>query len=206
MKKSIHSIVSLSALSILLLCHWGSNNESNDSIVGGGKKPDVNFYGTVIDNTGTTVQANSITISGMYRQIPVYLEPKDLTQKEYNPSDNIARIDLAEISKISIENPEKLYTFLNRSYIEIHILSNDGVTTNKYMIETSKKIFFDEVNESGPIEREVSLTALQEVNIKGYTQQKKESQKPSSSQKVNPESDKYNSNTFHEKSVGIQGL
>jgi hypothetical protein len=168
MKRSIKQNLALNTLGILLLCNWGNNDEKTDALVGGGKKPEVNFYGTVIDNTGTTVNANDITISGMYRQIPVYLEPKDLTQKDYNPADNIARLDLAEISKISIENPEKLYTFLNRTYIEIHVLSNDNKTTNKYIIETSKKVLFDEVNESGPIEREVALTALQEVNVKGY--------------------------------------
>ena len=174
MKSAQKQLLALNTLGIILLCHWGNNNESNTSVTGDGKKPDINFYGTVVDNTGTSVKANDITIGGMYRQIPVYVKPKNLNQKDYNPADNIARLDLAEISQISIGDPEKIYTFVNRTYIEIHVLSNDKKTTNTYIIETTKKLFFNEANESGPIEREVALNALQEVNIRGYKEPEKE--------------------------------
>ncbi len=177
MKRTIKHTVALNTIGILLLCHWGNNDEASTSVAGGGKKPAVNFYGTVMDNTETSVGAEYITISGLYSQFPVYYIPKNLNHKDYNPADNMARLDLAEISKISIPDPEKIYTFLNRTYLEIHVLSNDNVTTNTYIIETGKKIFFDEINESGPIEREIALTALKEVNIKGYKETAKETDK-----------------------------
>ncbi len=156
-------------LSLLLLAGWGTKDDNETLIAGAGKKPSVNFYGTVIDNTHAGVQAQYINLGGLYRQVPVYLIPKDLHKKDYNPADNIARIDLAEISQIKISDSEKLYTFSGRTYIEIEIVSNDKKTTNTYMVESSKKIYFDELNESGPIERELMLTAVQEVNIEGYT-------------------------------------
>ena len=184
MKITTQQTLALNALGILLLCHWGTNNESNDSLVGGGKKPDVNFYGSIIDNTGTTVQAQNITISGMYKQIPVYLKPQNLTQKDYNPADNIAFLDLAEIGTIASQNSEHIYTFLNRPYIEITIVSKDGITTNMYLIETNKKIHFDEVNQSGPIEREIAFTALHEINLTGYQQAIKEAEQPTKSIRV----------------------
>ncbi len=174
MKRTVKQAIVLNTLGILLLCHWGTSNESNDSLVGGGKKPDVNFYGAVVDNTGTTVQAQNITISGMYKQIPVYLKPQNSTKKDYNPSDNSAFLDLAEISRIASENSEHIYMFLNRPYIEITVISKNTVTTNHYLIETNKKIRFDEVNQSGPIEREIAFTALHEITLNGYQEAIKE--------------------------------
>lgn len=155
-------------ITILICCNWGSKDESGTQLTGDGKKPEINFFGTILDNTGSLVKAENITIARMFRQIPVYMKPKDVTITSYNPAENIARLDLAEISKISIENPETIYNFLNRPYIEITVLSDNMATENTYIIETSKKVFFDEKNESGPIEREIALTALHEITILGY--------------------------------------
>lgn len=152
-----------------LCCNWGSKDDaSGGPVTGGGRKPDVNVYGMVQDNTGNIVRVENILIGSRYNQIPVYLKPQDLTQKNYNPSENVARLDLAEISKIYIENRDTIYSFSNRPYLEITVLSNDNTTINKYIVETSKKVTFDEVNDSGPIEREVSMLALHELIIQGY--------------------------------------
>lgn len=162
--------------SLLILGGWGTKEDDVTSVAGGGKKPSVNFYGTIIDNTETAVSAQYITIGGKYKQFECYPIPKDLGKKDYNPADNIARLDLAEIAQINIPDPEKTYLFSGRSYLEIQVVSNDQQTVNTYMIESGKKIYFDEINESGPIERELVLSAVKQITIEGYTAAQPEKQ------------------------------
>ena len=166
MKKHFRKNMALNTLGILLLCNWGNNDEENVGIAGG-KKPDVDFYGTIKDNTESVVDVQYITIAGLYRQIPVYCVPQDLTKQDYNPTSNVARLDLSEIQKILVEQ-EKIIVFGGKNYIAITVVSNDGVTKNNYLLESGKKVYCDQMNNSGPIEREIALTAIKEVVINGY--------------------------------------
>lgn len=157
------------ALGAFLLCANFSMDQSGGEVTGGGVKPIVNFKGTITDNTDKKFGVEHISISGLYKQIPVYAVPLNLKNSDYNPTINTVRLDLAEINKITVPNPETLLTFKNRTYIIIDVYSNNAPNTkNNYLIENSKKVLCDEVNQAGPIERELQFSAIKEITINGY--------------------------------------
>jgi hypothetical protein len=183
--------LSLAALAFVLLSQFSAQ----DSTVSGGAKPAVNFYGTVTD-LRETFKAQNITLDRLYKAIPAYQQPPlstahirdtdesmkslaDDIQKEkssydrsYDPADNITRLDLSEISKITISPNQKTQKFGNREYIVIEVISKDSEKSkNAYMIEADKRLFFDQINSAGPIEKEIKLRSLVEINIDGYKQQ-----------------------------------
>ncbi len=157
------------ALGAFLLCANFSMDQSGGEVTGGGVKPIVNFKGQITDNTEKTFQVENISISGLYKQIPVYAVPSNLKDSEYNPTVNTIRLDLAEIKKITVLNPETLLTFKNRTYIVIDVYSNNAPDTkNSYLMENSKKVLCAEVNPAGPIERELQFSAIREIVIDSY--------------------------------------
>ena len=159
----------LLALSALLLCAQLSMDSDDKSISGGGLKPDVNFTGVIQDNTGKKFKASNITISGLYKQIPMYQKPTDIQDSSYNPSINMIRLDLAEVSKIEVPHPDDIHIFQDRKYMIIEVYSkNAAQTKNVYLIENSKKVLCREINSSGPIERELGFAAIQIMTITGY--------------------------------------
>ena len=92
--------------------------------------------------------------------------------RSYDPSDNITRLDLSEISKITISPNQKNQKFGNREYIVIEVISKDTEKSkNAYMIEADKRLFFDQINSAGPIEKEIKLRSIVEITIDGYKQQ-----------------------------------
>jgi hypothetical protein len=160
--------VALAATAFLLCVNW-SMDQDNASVSGGSIKPMVNFKGTVQDNTGKKFEADHITISGLYKQVPVYPKPTNMKDDEYNPTINTVRLDLAEVSKISVPNPNDMHLFNNRKYVEIEVYSKDAPQSkNSYLIENSKKVLCDQVNQAGPIERELAFPAIQEIAITHY--------------------------------------
>lgn len=170
--------------SVVLLINWSGQ----DSSMQGTPKPAINFYGTVQDNTKTEpFPAQNITIGGQYRQIPVHPLPQtDVKNPSYDPNINTVRLDFAEISKISVPNPHTKYTFKNREYIMIEVESNDTqATKNVYILELTKKLYCDQVNPAGPIERELSFEAVEMISFEGHRTQDIET-KNSSFQKSKP--------------------
>lgn len=176
MKKHIH--ISYALLS-LVLCAQFSLDQDNASVSGKSVKPAVDFMGSITDNSGKTFKAQNITISGLYKQIPVFEKPKDMHDTSYKPSINIIRLDLSEISRIHVPHPESTFIFDSRNYIEIDVFSHDPKKTkNSYLIENSKKILCEEINGAGPIERELQFSALVDLTITTYMQQKKDDKNP----------------------------
>lgn len=160
--------IALATTAFLLCINWGMD-EGNQSVSGGGIKPAFNFTGTVQDNTGRTFKATHITISGLYKQVPVYAVPKDMKDDNYNPTINTIRLDLSEVGRIVVPHPDDVHLFDNRKYIEIevHSQTETGKTSvaSHYLIEKSKKVLCEQVNAAGPIERELSFAAIQHINI-----------------------------------------
>ena len=159
--------LSLAVVAFILLCQFSAQ----DSTVSGGAKPAVNFYGSVTD-LRETFKAQNITLDRLYKAIPTYQQaPTDATIA-YDPSDNITRLDLSEISKITISPNQKTQKFGNREYIVIEVISKDTEKSkNAYMIEADKRLFFDQINSAGPIEKEIKLRSIVEIAIDGYKQQ-----------------------------------
>jgi hypothetical protein len=157
--------LSLATFAFLLLPHFSSQDSKS------GGKPNVNFYGTVTD-LRETFKAQNITIDRLYKAIPAYQQPPLDATIAYDPADNITRLDLSEISKIMISPNQKKQKFGNREYIVMEVLSNGKDNTkNSYIIEADKRVFFDQVNSAGPIEKEIKLSSIVEISIEGYKQQ-----------------------------------
>lgn len=193
----IYVRLSYAAAAFILLPHFSSQ----DSTVSGGAKPAVNFHGKVTD-LRENFKAENITIDRLYKAIPTYQQPplkekavsptaketastelstlestektelKPAAPRPYDPTDNVTRLDLAEISKIAMSPDQTPQRFGSRDYIVIDVYSNDtGKTKNSYMIEADKKLFFDQVNPAGPIEKEIKLRSVVSIEIDGYKQQ-----------------------------------
>jgi len=153
-----------------LIC---ANFSSQDSTIAGGEKPPINFYGKLTDSTGETYQVENITISNMYRQVPVYKEPTD---KGTDPSINITRLDFIEIYSISVPHPNQVLSFNNRQYVKLEITSRDANhTKQEYIIEKSKRIICDEINTAGAIEKDLAFQAVDTLVFEGHkaTEEKK---------------------------------
>jgi hypothetical protein len=142
---------------------------SNESSINGSGKPSVNFFGIITDDSHNTHEAHNITISGIYKQIPVYAIPP---KQSFNPERNVSRVDLSEIKELHVPHLDggaKLHSFANKQYVEIQITYNDEKrTATTYIIERSRKVRFDKVNQAGSIESELSIEALDTLKINGY--------------------------------------
>ena len=157
------SRVVVASLAFVVLAQFSSDT----STTGGKEKHSINFYGTLIDSQGATYDVDNISISGLYKQIPVYQKPEN---HNVNPDINKSRIDLAEVYAIKMPGTEPIITKFNkREYVDIIIISNDASKTEyRYIIELSRKIYCDQLNDAGPIEKEISFQALNKLTIKGY--------------------------------------
>ena len=173
--------LSIAVLSFVLCAQFGSQ----DNGLHGGGKPKVNFYGTITDSSDKTFEAENIVVEGLYKQIPVYQVPPKTISSSYDPSDNVARLDLAEIGRITIDYEQPILTIKNRKYLIITVFSKKSSKAqlggaslsshknsliNDYLIEADKRLNCDESNLAGPIEKEIRFKALKEVVIKGYKQ------------------------------------
>lgn len=152
----------LGCVGVLLFCAQFS---SHKSIGTHADRPAVNVYGTVVDGDQRHYDVEYITIAGKFSDIAVYKEPE---QTERNPDENKAFLDLRDIYQIRTVSPEKL-KFNNRDYIKIEVVSHDANRTKReYIIEYFKRVFCNERNEAGPLQREFSFAALGTITIAGY--------------------------------------
>jgi len=171
----------LLAIGVFIVCaHFGSQDES----IEGREKPHINFYGTLTDTTGQQYNVENLTISGMYKQIPVYQKPDN---KTINPSINTTRIDFTEVSSIQVPRPNTFLTYNNRQYIEIIITSRDMKgTKDSYIIERSKRVICDQVNTAGPIEKDLSFQAVDNVVFKGHKVQEPKGEEQATEKSLSP--------------------
>lgn len=149
---------------LVLFAQFGRESEQNHT------KPAVNFHGIVIDNADKTLTVDNITIDKLYKQIPFYVKPTDPLQ---DPLKNIARIDLQEVEEIRPAYPnnpkEGILKYANRDYIQVVIVTKgEKHIENTYLIETARKLFFDEMQNGYPVERELSFEALKKLTLTSY--------------------------------------
>ena len=159
------SPLTIPVLAIALLANFSSQDDS----LNGGVKPAINFQGTVTDISAKKFNALNITVDRLYKQIPVYQVAPASATPTYDPSINLARLDLSEISSIKVIQNQMTQKYSSRDYLTIEVTSNDPKKTkNNYLIEADKKIICDEENAAGPIEKEIKIKALEEIVITGY--------------------------------------
>lgn len=164
-------------LYILSIIGFCAQFSSQQSIENGSNKQPVNFK-VKITIHGNTFNADNFSIGGLYRQIPFFAKQAD---PEADPTSDTTYIDLDEIHSIkpAYTNPrEGIFTFKNRPYIELIITFRDTKQTEAhYVVETSRKIFCDELlifeNPERPQEevtRELMFEAIDMIIIEGYMQ------------------------------------
>lgn len=183
-----------SCIALTLFVNWGTPESSIES----GRKHPVNFYGSFTTNDQRSIDVENIALGGLYKDIPVYdmpaIENKQIyTMKEkdgealqnnkalrYKLEEDphkgiITKIDLAEVASIVVPDPKAFWIFKRKNgyrpleFIEIEIISNDArKTKNNYLIETSRKITCDQINEAGPLEKIIPFDSIQSLTIKGY--------------------------------------
>lgn len=156
---------------LMMVCsHYSSQQVSGDRK----EKPEVNFYGTLLDTSGHRYPVENITIGGRYKDITVYQKPAN---NDINPDINKTKFDLADITmmrSIWDKTPQadgaikKILTYDKRDYIEIEITLHDQLIGHRYIIERYKKIYCDEVSGITSLEKEISFEALNELQIDGY--------------------------------------
>lgn len=146
--------------------------------------PSINAWGSV-DNEN----AENITISGLYEDIPVYEKP---LQPETAPTANVAHVRFDDIKRIQNKRgKEGISKYQNREYIEIEIEFKNG-KTHSYLVERARKIYYD-IPFSDPniksLEKEVLFEAIREMGIKGIKQRPRDGQTKGLEQEKSPARD-----------------
>lgn len=178
---------------IVTLGNWGNTESSIES----DKKQQVNFYGTLLTHqTETPLAIDNISIGGKYKQIPLIERPTATKDKGDPQSTSIStknsrseialdvdpktdlvttKIDLNEVSEIQIPNPHTIWTYQKENtyrkleFLEVIISSNNTQKTKAhYLLESRTKIYCNEINDAGPIQKEVPLAAINSLKIAGY--------------------------------------
>jgi hypothetical protein len=172
--------------------NWGQT----ETTIEGDKKQQVNFYGSLLTHQAKeAIKVDNISIGGKYKQIPMIEKPaltQDMQQATMDSPGKIARkevklevdpktelvttkIDLSEVSAIQIPNPQTIWSYQKQTgsrkieFLEVIIVSNSQQKTEAhYLLEARTKIYCDEINDAGPIEKEVPLAAVNILAINGY--------------------------------------
>ena len=160
-KKSL-LMCSMAIGAFMVFSHMGDNNTSTN----GRALPAVNFYGVLKDTSDNTYNVEYVTIDHLYTHIPVYEIPH---QAQVDPAVNTTLLDLAEVSSIKVNNPEKIEIFNSRPYCVITVTMNgDTHTTHDYLIGKTKEVFCSQKDAAGDIEKKLSFQAIVTLEIKGH--------------------------------------
>ena len=169
-----------------------------------GSRYNVVFEGILTTQEGHVYKVNEINFNKLIKQIPVFEMPSkdsfeiidnktNLLKK--NPAEKleITKLDLSEISMISVPNPDVIWYYKRNQdgvacpiecsgndrrykisedpraskYIEIKVTDKTGEVDN-YLVEANKKIYCSQITASGPREKDVQLLAIKTLTITGY--------------------------------------
>jgi len=163
---------------------------SSESNLGASKKHPVNFYGSLETHQGTSFEVQNIAIDNRYKQIPMYDCPdkKYLEQSKLNTESGkmeiqlkenpiefaVTQIDFDESQELQVEH-EPIYVFQQKEhrpsyFFHVIVISKMNGTKHDYLIPEHTKLSCDEINSAGPIEKNVPLSAVKSLKIKGFSQ------------------------------------
>lgn len=179
----------LTIIMALTLGNWGNSETSID----GDKKQQVNFYGSLLTHqTDRSISVDNISIGGKYKQIPMIEKPTSTQNPAASTPSKTSRseialsvdpktdlvttkIDLNEVSALQVPNPHTIWTYQKENmyrkveFLEVIVVSNNEQKTKAhYLLEARTKIYCNEVNDAGPIQKEVPLAAINTLKIDGY--------------------------------------
>lgn len=175
-------IVTLLVMSSLFLIN-GGGSESN---VNDNKKQNVNFSGKVVTYQGQEYTVDNISIDGKYKKIPMFDLPvgheevklnAENKQKEItiDPAIDLieSEVNLSESSEFRVPTPDIIWVQHKKGrqrqeFLEIDIISNVSNTKRSYLLERKTRIYCDELDLAGPLEKRIPLSAVKQLVIEGY--------------------------------------
>ena len=171
MAQIYHLAIVLIAVTTAL--HAGSSG-SSESLSLRQEQQKIDIYGQLTDKQGYTFSFNNLSIAGAIEAIPFYQKPHCLTDNAHLNERLLNLADIREIRTPQTEsscNVQEIYMFNNRHYIDIIITLTDG-TEHKYIVETSRRIFCNEVNTRQPqtviLPAKIAFQSLDKLVIQGY--------------------------------------
>ncbi len=161
-------------LLLLTLDMNGGSIASEESIDRAQGQQKIDIYGRLTDRQGYSFAFNNLSIGGAIERIPFYQKPACPTDNARLNERTLNLTEIRQIQTVSQKNAcnvKEIHTFNNRSYIELIINLVDG-TKHNYIIESSRRIFCNEIKPSDPqaipIEAKISFQTVDKLVIQGY--------------------------------------
>ena len=173
------AIYMITIVGVVTLINW----RGPEPTVDGNLKHKVNFYGKLTTHQGAKYDVDNISFDRQYKQITMYDKPsehpKPVNQEillNVNPSKNYiaTKIDLSETSEIQVPNPYTIWIYQKKKkkrklkFIEVIVVSKSN-TKHHYLLERKTKVYCDEIDTAGPVEKIVPLPAIKSLKIDGYS-------------------------------------
>ncbi len=153
---------------MILIIGTGFGQSSKDDAP---QKHYLNYHGEVADLKGKSYKVDNISIAGKLRGIKMYEKPVDASR---DPAENITAFDLEQIYSIEPAATSKCDTpshYKHKQYTEIIVtLNSPERPQHHYLIESLQKIKCDEVTSAGPLEKELTFSAIKRLTIQGRTE------------------------------------
>lgn len=179
------------AVCAIFLCANFSTNKSVD----GEDRPPINYTGTLTAIDGNKNMIDNITISGLYKSIPLYGVPSQPNEK---PTLNTTYINLDAVENIQpiSKNPhESIKKFDNRDYVELIITlkSVPAAPTSQqhFLVETTRRVYCDVVGVGGIVnlKKEIAFEAISDLTITGFKARSRQTcQEPAKDKKTEEDS------------------
>ncbi len=178
-------LVAISAISIITLVNW----RGPEATVEGNSKHKVNFSGKLITHQGEEYSVDNISIGNKYKQINMYDKPSKHAKAGFNTESKrreiqldtnpktdltVTKIDLSEIKELQIPEPNTVWIYQKKKkhrklkFTEVIVISKSD-TKRHYILERKTKIYCDEIDKAGPVEKIVPLPAIDRLIIEGYS-------------------------------------
>jgi len=189
--RTIFYVLLLMSTIIFLLVNWAGQ----ETTISGCRKPRVNFYGVLETRAGNRFDVENILIDGLFKQIVVHEAPatlpEDFVLKDDPQSELMrAKLDLSEISQISVPSPDKVLTYKRKglrkdSYVEIEVFfNNEQKTKRKFLVNLRKELQCDDKINAKPLELESpKFNTIRRLIIKGYKYNEPELEESQSTKK-----------------------
>ena len=154
----------------------------------GDQKQQVNFYGTLMTHQGQQETVDNISVGGKYKEISMYLCPTKKIEEtlntktkqaevklDENPVDAFVKqsINLCSVSEISVPKPNTVWFYQKEDktqrseFTQLQVLFRDG-SSESYLLEHKTHIYCNDTDKAGSQKKEVPLTAVSKLIIKGY--------------------------------------
>lgn len=155
------------AIGALLVCgNWATQS------TGGDEKPAINYSAEIVTE-GITSSARNVTISGLTKDIPLYVVPTDQSE---NPTTNTTFISLDLVNSIEpISNipQQNVRRFNNRDFVEIKVTFKNSVAGQPvphFLVDRPRRIICEISVGDSYLKKEILFEALGTLTMIGTPQ------------------------------------